>query len=93
MNKLFKIIEMELKITVMNKAFLIITIIGPILIIAISILPYFFSNMADYSNYKIGISGGNEKIKIILKNQLENKKIEVDLETKKDTLHNKIQTN
>ena len=39
MGKLAKIIRMEFRLTVANRVFVILTIIGPFLIVAITILP------------------------------------------------------
>ena len=44
MGKLAKIIRMEFRLTVANRVFIILTIIGPFLIAAITILPSVFSS-------------------------------------------------
>ena len=44
MSKLAKIIRMEFKLTVANKAFVILTILGPFLIAAVALLPKMLSS-------------------------------------------------
>ena len=45
MNRLLKVIKMEFKITAVNKAFIIITILGPFLLLAVTILPTLLAHL------------------------------------------------
>ena len=58
MNKIFKVAKQELKMTAANKAFVIITIIGPFLIVALSVIPTLLtSGTAVSEGSKIGLVG------------------------------------
>ncbi len=60
MGKLGKVVRQEFKMTAGNRAFVIVTIIGPFLIIAMAVLPGFFANRG-MSNRRadIGIYGAS----------------------------------
>ena len=59
-SKLWKIIRMEFRLTVANKAFIVLTILGPFLIAAVTVLPSVFS-------MKGGI-GGSAELKVAVVN-------------------------
>ncbi len=59
-SKLWKIIRMEFRLTAANKAFIVLTILGPFLIVAVTVLPSVFS-------MKGGI-GGSAELKIAVVN-------------------------
>ena len=59
-NRLWKIIRMEFRLTAVNKAFLLFTILGPFLISAVTILPSLLSPR--------GALGGNAELKIAIVN-------------------------
>jgi ABC-2 type transport system permease protein len=59
-NRLWKIIRMEFRLTAVNKAFLIFTIVGPFLISGVTILPGLLSPR--------GALGGNAELKIAIVN-------------------------
>ena len=59
-SRLWKIIRMEFRLTAVNKAFLIFTILGPFLISAVTILPSLLSPR--------GALGGNTELKIAIAN-------------------------
>ena len=52
---------MEFKITAVNKAFVIVTILGPFLIVAMSVLPSLLTIRGSSSVSDIAITGGNEQ--------------------------------
>jgi len=64
MKKILNVAAMEFKLTAANKAFVIITIIGPFLILAIAVLPTLLatSGPAIKEGTKIAVVGGTEKI-------------------------------
>jgi ABC-2 type transport system permease protein len=59
-NRLWKIIRMEFRLTAMNKAFLIFTILGPFFISAVTILPSLLAPR--------GALGGNTELKVAIVN-------------------------
>ncbi|MEW5814913.1 MAG: ABC transporter permease [Spirochaetota bacterium] len=76
MNKLWKVVKQEFKMTAANKAFVIITIIGPILIFAVSVLPGLLSmNLGIPPDTRIAFIGGDEGIFRELANILEPRNI------------------
>ncbi len=63
MNKLCKIIKQEFKMTAANKAFVIITIIGPFLLFAVSVLPGLFAMNAGIApNTQVALIGGDDEL-------------------------------
>jgi len=62
--KMFRISSMEFRMTVRNKAFVIVTIIGPFLIVAMSVLPSLFAmnERNSLDGLRIGITGGTPAI-------------------------------
>lgn len=63
MNKLFKVARREFLATAANKAFVIITLLGPVLILAVSVLPSLFATGAAASGSKLALVGGGEAIR------------------------------
>ncbi len=64
MKRLLKVIKMEFKITAANKAFIIITVLGPFLLLAVTILPTLLvrSSGEVSEGTVIGIAGGDERL-------------------------------
>ena len=65
MKRLFKVMKMEFKITAANKAFIIITILGPFLLLAVTILPTLLvrSSSDVKEGTVIGIVGADERLR------------------------------
>jgi ABC-2 type transport system permease protein len=68
--KLLKIIKREFLATAANKAFVVITLIGPFLILAISILPGLAAASGNKSGSVVALVGGNEEIRPALASAL-----------------------
>lgn len=63
MNNVFKIARHEFKMTAMNKAFIILTILGPFLILAVTILPTLLNqNSGIEENTVVAVLGGDDDI-------------------------------
>ena len=79
MSKLRRITSMEFKLTAANRAFIIITIVGPFLIAAIAVLPGLLATSGSFgrSTTKIAITGADEELVLEIKDQLSNSKIEI----------------
>lgn len=56
--KLWSVVRMEFRLTAANRTFAIITLIGPFLIVALSVLPSLLSMSGPTSERKIAIAGG-----------------------------------
>jgi ABC-2 type transport system permease protein len=69
---------MEFKLTAANRAFLIITIVGPFLIAAIAVLPGLLATSESFgrSTTRIALAGVDEELFLEIKNQLSKSKIE-----------------
>lgn len=62
MNKLFIVIKHEFKTVVTNKGFIIFTILGPFLLIAVSFFPAFIQKKTEKTSFTIGYISNNENI-------------------------------
>lgn len=61
--KMLRIAGMEFRMTARNKAFVIVTIVGPFLIVALSILPSLLTmNQDSVEGIRIGVTGGTPAI-------------------------------
>jgi ABC-2 type transport system permease protein len=69
-SKLFKVARREFLATAANKAFVIITLIGPFLILAISILPGLAATSGSKSGSVVALVGGNDAIRPALASAL-----------------------
>ncbi len=97
MNNMFKIARQEFKMTAANKAFIIITLLGPFLILALTVLPTMLAqNSAGIeSETRIGISGIDTRFFGVMENSLAETNIEVfredDIEAlRRDVAEDKI---
>jgi ABC-2 type transport system permease protein len=68
--KLFKIARHEFLATAANKAFVVITLIGPFLILAISILPGLAASSGSKSGSVVALVGGGESLRPALASAL-----------------------
>ncbi|MBN1686024.1 MAG: ABC transporter permease [Spirochaetales bacterium] len=64
MNRMFKVIKMEFRMTAANKAFIIITILGPFLLLAVTVLPSLLtrSSTGVAEGTVVGIVGADERL-------------------------------
>lgn len=63
MNKILKIAKQELKMTAANKAFVIITLLGPFIIIALAVIPSFLASRTGINEgTRIGILGASPEL-------------------------------
>ena len=64
MNRMLKVIKMEFKMTAVNKAFLIITILGPFLLLGVTVLPTLLvRNTAEINEGTVvGIVGADDRL-------------------------------
>ncbi len=81
--KMWNVIWMEFKMTALNKAFIIITILGPFLIVAFTVVPSYLADRGDTSEKNIALVGGNSKLVRLMREGMKGTNIHV-FESKKD---------
>lgn len=90
MSKVFPIIREEFRMTAANRTFILLTILGPFLIVALTILPAILTTVLSTPDqeYKIGLYTQDDKLASVLSEGLKGRKITLwpgeDLETMKD---------
>jgi ABC-2 type transport system permease protein len=62
MSKLTKVIVHEFKMVAANKAFAVLTVLGPFLIVAVSVLPAVFSTRAEIQEVEIALLGADSEL-------------------------------
>ena len=79
MKRMLCIMKMEFKITAANKAFIIITILGPFLILAVTLLPSFLARSSAEigEGTVVGIIGADERLMEQLRKATENSPITI----------------
>ncbi len=92
MNNMFKIAKQEFKMTAANKAFIIITIIGPFLILALTVLPTLLvdKTMQIEPGTTIGISGIDHNFYNVLSSSLTGSNIEIFQEDNIEKLRKEV---
>ncbi len=81
MNNIFKIARHEFRMTAMNKAFIILTILGPFLILAVTVLPTVFNQNAGIEkDTVVAVIGGDDNIHSVLSRYLSAVNINVSVE-------------
>ena len=75
LNKLWKVTGHEFKITAATKAFVILTILGPFLIIGVTVVPSLFAQEIDRESYQLAVLGADETFLDKIKPGLEQARI------------------
>ncbi len=75
--KLWKVIKMEFKMIAANRAFIILTIIGPFLILAVTVLPSYLAMKSSPEEKTVAIAGGDRELVTLIKESALHSGIEI----------------